>query len=271
MLEDQLDPEVPIEPTDPGYSNKDLHDESFRAIAAQDEPKEPITPEEPKDPIAPAIDPEKIAEDAARKVLAEQEAKQQAEEQERIKADAPEPTDKEKAYTDWAEKFNQEKSRPPTYLEAMEFVEQRAVESIEANQAAKEAEAKAEQERQTSEMAENTKRLDTIIDDELLDLYKANKLTPIKDPTNPSDQGVVEKKALFTKWAEVNAERRREGKPDILSATRIYEFYYQKPNAQPPGADAPVVGNRGAAVAPSSEQNYSYADLKRPWSFFKRS
>lgn len=272
---DQIDQKpqenVAPEPQDPGYSNEDLK-APIREIASNtDEPKpEPKEPELPNDPIIeePKIDAEQIAENAARKVIEEQEAKRQADEQERIAEEAK--TTEEDEYAKWEKQFKEDKNRLPTYPEALKFVKDQAKNELRAEAEEVKKAAEAEQEKVKVEQAENNKRLDSIIDDELADLYKGNKLTPIKDPNNPSDQGVVEKKALFSKWAQVNAQRRAEGKPDILSATRIYEFYFEKPNAQPPGEDAPISGNRASAIPPSEEQGYTNADLKKPWSFFRK-
>ena len=254
------------QPVDPGYSNEDLKNQSIREIAEGQEPPKPE--EKPQEPTPePPVEtaPIPTAEEIAKRTADEIEARAKTEEP------TPEPTDKEKIYIEWEKKFREDNTRPPTYLEAMQFVEERAVATIQERQ---ETEAKAQEEEQTriaKEIEETNKQVNAVVDDELNDLYNANKLTKIQDPNNPSDQGVIERKALFAKWQEVNTQRAAEGKQPILSATRIYEFYYQKPNAQPAGADAPVAGGSGSGTPPSSEQNYSYTDLKKPWSFFRRS
>lgn len=263
------EPVVPQDqPQDPTYSNDDLK-KDFREIAENTElPVEtPVTPETPEVPAAPEIDPVKLAEDAARKVLDEQDARARAD-AEAIKAEEVKTPD-EKVYEEWASKFNKDNERQPTYLEAMEFVETRAVAKIEAKQAEAARVAQEQKEANDRKIQEDTQKINAVVDDELEDLYKGNKLTRVKDPTNPNDQGALERKSLFAKWAEVNQERRTKGLPDILSATRIAEFYWQKPNSQPAGNDAPIAGNRGSATPPSSEQEYSYKDIKKPWRFFK--
>lgn len=255
---------------DPGYSNEDLQKESIRDIAANtEEPKEELKePETPptETPKEPEVDPAKIAEEAARKVLDEQEARQVAEDEAKKKELSPE----EDAYATWEKELWEKEKRQPTYREALDFVKEQAKSDIQAEQAVKETERQKELEATKTQLEENTKKINAIVDDELVDLYRGKKLTPIKDINNPSDQGRLEKESLFKKWAEVNIDRRAKGLPDILSATRIAEFYWTKPTAQPAGADAPIAGNQGSATPPSTEQEYSNEDLKRPWSFFRK-
>lgn len=266
------------EPSDPGYSHEDLQNQSVRDIAAgQEPPKEPEAPATP--PTEPVVEtpaptqptPEEIAKATADEI----EARRVAEEAE---AKPAEPTEEEKQATEkyltWEATFKAKEGRPPTYWEAQNFVKDAVKEDLK-----RELKEEAEQERQTQatqeeeakkQRAAEEERINTIVDDELQDLYNNGKMTKIQDPNNPSDQGVVERKALFQTWADVNNDRRAKGLPDIYSATRIFEFYYKKPNAQPPGANAPVQGNRGSATPPSDEESYSNADLKKPWSFFRR-
>lgn len=253
---------------DPGYTHKDLESQSIREIAEGQEPPKPVEPEAPQEPETPAPPvetPQLTAEEIAKKTADELEA--------RAKEDVPaepEPTAKEKIYLEWEKKFETDNKRPPTYLEALSFVEEQAVATIQERQeqAAREQQEKDAQALKQKE--ETDKQVNSIVDDELNDLYNANKLTKIKDPNNPADQGVVERKALFDTWQQINTQRAAEGKPPIYSATRIYEFYYKKPNAQPAGANAPVAGSAGSATPPSEEQSYTYQDIKKPWQFFRR-
>jgi len=265
-------PIAPVEqtPQEPGYTHEDLQKESIREIAENTEiptPKEEVK-EEVKEPEAP-VEPQSNVEEIATKA-AEEAAKKILEEQAKAEVKEPEPTEKEKAYLDWEKKFEGDNKRQPTYLEALSFVEEQAVRAIEEKQQAQAKEAEETQKAEAARIEEENKRINIVVDDELNELYNADKLTKIKDPNNPYDQGVVERKALFAKWMEVNTERRAQGLPEIVSATRIYDFYYQKPNAQPAGADAPISGNRGSATPPSAQKEYTYADLKKPWSFFGR-
>ena len=263
-------PAVPQEDQIPSYNYKDIQSESIREIATNTELPEDklekleekvVTPDEVTKP-----EDETPLEDVIKAVVKEtaEELKPKEEPKE------PEPTDKEKKYLDWEKKFNTDNNRPPSYLEALSFVEEQAQLGIEEKQKAAAKAQEEEQAKAKTAQEEQDKRLNAIVDDELNDLYNANKLTKITDPNNPSDQGVVERKALFAKWQEVNTQRRAEGKPEILSATRIYEFYFTKPNAQPAGADAPISGNKGSTTTPNEEQTYTYKDIKKPWSFFRQ-
>lgn len=258
-------------PEDPGYTNEDLRKESVRDIAENtEEPTiEPEKPTEPETPIEEEIPVEKVIEDTTRKVLEEQEAKVIAD-AEAIKAEELAKTPQENEYATWEKQLWDKEKRTPTYTEALDFMSQQAEKRMEAKEAEKTRVIEEERVAAETKMAEDTQKINAVVDDELEDLYKGNILTRVKDANNPSDQGVVERKSLFAKWAEVNADRRTKNLPDILSATRIAQFYWQKPNAQPPGADAPIAGNRGSATPPSEEQEYSYKDLKKPWSFFGR-
>lgn len=256
---------------DPGYSHQDLKDQSIREIAENTELPKPVeekpeVKEEPKveqlniDEVA-----KKTAEETAKKVLEEQEIK--AKEAEKDKVTPQNPDDE---YVKWTEKFTKENGRTPNYAEAFQFMEERVAAKIEQRQIEQKQQQEEEQKKQEQAKLDENKRLNAYVDDELSDLYRAGKLTKILDPNNPSDQGVVERKALFAAWAEVNNERRAKNLPEIISPTRIYEFYYKKPTVQPAGANAPIAGNKGSAVPPSSEQSYSYQDLKKPWSLLGR-
>lgn len=260
----------PIEPS--AYKYEEINGKSAAQIA-REEPPAPVeapTPEPAEEEIPLEEVGKKIAEDAARAVLESQKADVIAAEEARLAEETKEPTEKERVYIDWEKKFNDANGRPPSYLEAMQFVETQAVATIEEKQQA----AKAEEIKQADEarrvQEEENQRVNTFVDDELADLYAGNKLTKVIDPNNPSDQGVVERQSLFARWAEVNNERRAKGLPDIISATRIAEFYWKKPSAQPAGVDAPVQGSRSATVDPNAPQEYTNADLKKPWNFWKK-
>jgi hypothetical protein len=266
-----MDPDKTKQEEQSDYSYSELHKEEMREIA-ENKPAEEKPLEEKKEEEIPLEEVgKKIAEDAANAVLEKQ--RLEAEESKRLEEEAAkkEPTEKEKQYIEWEKKFNEEKSRPPTYLEAMQFVEEQAIATIEAKQQARiEEESKKQEEAKKAQEADN-ERVNKFVDDEMEDLYNAGKLTKIVDPNNESDQGVVERKSLFAKWAEVNNERRAKGLPDIISATRIAEFYWKKPSAQTAGSNAPVMGSRSATTPPGEEEPYSYKDIhSKGWSFFKR-
>lgn len=272
-------------PDDPGYSYEDIKKDSVRDIASNtEEPKEtpkgeekpaetPTVPEEPEVPLEDVL--KKNAEETANAILAKQKADQDAAEAARIAEEKANKTP-EQEYREIAADFEKKEGRAPTWEELAVKMEERALNKFQALQAEAKADADEQQrvqqeaqQKQVKETEDNEKLLNTVIDDELGDLYNAGKLTRIQDANNPSDPGLVERQALFTKWAQVNTERRAKGLPDITSATRIYEFYYQKPQGQS-GANAPISGNRTSATPPGAEQEYSYADIKKPWSWWKR-
>lgn len=248
------------------YSYKDIHDEKIEDIPN-------MTPEPPKEEPTVVEEPEIPLEDVVKQTAQEVIDQNKPSVEEIAKATADELVERAKvqepqddAYTAWAKQFEQDNDRTPNWAEAAEFIKDRAKAEIKAEDEALKAEEAKKQEEAQKVAEEETKRINAYVDDELSELYNAGKLTKIEDPNNPSDQGVIERKALFSKWAEVNAQRKSEGKPEILSPTRIFDFYYTKPNAQPAGADAPISGNKGSAVPPSQENSYSYKDIhKASW------
>lgn len=267
-------------PTDPGYSNADLKKDDYKDIIAnteepkapEDKPAEPEKPAEPTTPEEPEVPLEDVVAQTTKKTVEEIRAQEKADEEARVAAEQHTPTAQEQAAIEWEKKFTADNNRRPTYLEAMNYVKTVAIEDIKAEQAAEAEKKQQEQTALENQRTEENKRLDEVIDDEMEDLYNAGKLTRIKDANNPNDQGVIERKALFAKWAEINAQRAKDGKPQIISATRVYDFHYQKPNAQPPGANAPVAGANNSGVAPSEETKLDYLkDVKgKPWSWFKK-
>ena len=95
-----------------------------------------------------------------------------------------------------------------------------------------------------------SKQLQRELDEDLTDLYKADRLPKIKDPNNPSDEGLKEQKRLFETAAKVNKERLDKGLPPIRSIKVIYYEHF-KPKDKPAGHDAPVQGNS----QPTTQQN----------------
>src|SRR3990167_8094823 len=195
---------------------------------------------------------QEAAEEAARKVVEE------SKKVEPPKEEVNEPEPQEKEYEDWVEGFQKDKGRRPTYMEAMEFVSTKVEENIAKKEEVKVKEAEETQKQQQQEQQEERDRINRFVDDELQELYSSGRLTKIEDPNNPSDQGVIERKALFQAWQTVNQQRRTEGKPEIISATRIFEFYYKKPNQQPAGEQAPIAGAQNSGEVPSENKDIDY-------------
>ncbi len=273
------EPVVPQEEqvNDLGYKYEDLQKETVREIAANTElPKEESAKTEEK----PVIEEKEItldevgkdiAEKTATAMLAAQEARDKVAEETRVKAeeDAKKPATPQEEYQQIVNEFTTKEGRVPTWDELAVKIEERTIEKIESRQKAQQAEQIERAKQANVAHEEDAKKLNAYVDDEMQDLYTSGKLTPIKDAKNPSDQGVIERKELFRQWGEVNRQRLSEGKPEIISATRIYDYFYKKPNTQPAGATAPIAGNKSSAVIPSKEQDYTYADLKKPWGWFK--
>lgn len=296
--EDQIDQPIlpqedqtPAANEDPGYTNADLKKESIRDIAENtEEPKveEKVEEKPVETPIEEVkVDTEQIAKDAARIALEEQEVKRQSEEQERIKAEEkPEELTAqqrlEKEYLDYKTEYETKFNKSPEWFELAAYADNRKAEKalllMEEKQKTQETARQDELAKVKTQQEETAKKINEIVDEELAMIYRKGDLTPVKDKENPSDQGLIERKALFTRWAEINNQRRAQGKSDIVSASTILYGvdetglpYFTKPNAQPAGGNAPIAGNKGSAVPPSTELGYTNADLKKPWSMFRRS
>lgn len=275
MVKSKTDTQITQDSPDPGYTNEELHKQSLRDIAENKEPPKEVEEKKQEEEIPLEKVGEEIAEKTAKRLLDEQEARakaakeQEAEEAKRAAEAAKTP---EQEYQEIRDTFEKEKGRTPTWDELAVKIEERTLEKLERKQKeALETEQKT-QKAQQEEQERVNKQINAVIDDELADLYSAGKLTKIQDPKNPNDPGVVERKALFAQWQSVNTERKAKGLPEIMSATRIYEFHFKKPTIQPAGADAPVFGNRGSSVTPQDSQKINYArDIKgKRWSWFKR-
>lgn len=222
------------------------------------------------------LEEEKAKQEEERKI---EEAANEAKEQKKVVEDTKET---DEIYLKWAKEFGEKNNRAPTYLEAMQFVTEQAAKSPELIKHIKEElkredeanKAIAEKQRADAEKkkAAENKVLNDYVDEELSLLYANNKLTPIKEKDNPEDLGIKERMEFFKQWKEVNDKRRAEGKREIISPTTIFTFYYKKPNFEVAGADAPIAGNKGSIIPPSSEQQIDYSKdvAGKPWSFFRR-
>lgn len=273
-----LDPKPPEEKT-PEYSYDDLHKEPIKNIAENKE----LPEEKPPEPT----EEEKTKAEAEAKEKADLEAKAKEKEEEvAVKPEelaedigkriaeklAPEKKVSKDKYDEFFDKVFAEKGREPNWKELSEFLENQAIERVASKQK-EEAEARKKTEEDIKKANEEfTKRFNSQIDEELEELYKSGNLTAIKDPNNPSDQGVIERKALFQAMLDTNAKRVAESKDTILSLVRIfYGGYYTKPTAQPAGSEAPISMGKGTPASSEGEQEINYVkDVRRPWSFFKR-
>lgn len=243
----------------PEVTYADIHDRSLSDIARDPEPVEtpPEAPKEEPEVVEekpPQVNPEEIAERAAAKALELQESKRQEEKVEEV---APEKTDREKMQ-EYADEFAAKEGRNPTWLELAEQLKKDAVDELERRQQAKAQEQQAELEEQQAKQAEQDKNIMKLIDTELDDLYRLNKLPKIKDPNNDSDPGKVERKEFFAQWMKTNAERREKGLPEVVSASQMYYNYYKAPNTQVAGADAPILDSKGPMNSGAVERDIDY-------------
>lgn len=253
---------------------KDIEDKTLKEIASETKGNESVTvkeDEEVKEPVKeieevkeekPEVDVEKIAADAAKKTREEIADLLKGEEKKETKD----------AYQEWAEKYSEDNGKPPTWVEVAKFVKDTAKAEIIAEQQAQVKEAQEVQTKKEAEAKTSEDQLNSLIDEELNELYSSNKLIRIKNAEDPTDPGVMEKKALFQTMYEVNVKRAQEGKTPIYSVARIHSNYYKPVNKQPAGADAMITNNR-AGGAPADDGDYEYTkDIRgKGWkSFFKR-
>jgi len=263
---DDIKPNVEVEEV--GYSYSDLHKPDVEEKEEVQAPEDTeVEKEEELDPKALA---EQVAKETADKViLAQQEAEKarlEAEE-DRLKEEAKKNYDPAKEYLDKAKAEGKEPTWEDAFREIEKNATERALQALEDKQRlAEEQRSKAEAETKRIE-EEQIKKYNDVVDMQLKELYDDGKLTAIKDKDNPNDQGVLERKALFTAMQETNNKRIAEGKPPVYSIKEVYAFHYKRPSAQPAGADAPVTMGKGNS-SPNDNEEIDYRELKRPWSFF---
>lgn len=256
---------------------EDIKDKSLKDIASEKTEEVEEKKEEPKsDPVATEVKeedpkPEIDLEENNRKIAEETAKKTREEIADLLKGD-PKEEEKKDAYTEWAEKYTEDTGKSPTWVEAAKFIKDQAKAELIAEQ--QEA-YKAQQEAQTKQAEQEQgyeKQLNSMIDEELNELYASGKLTRIKDKEDPNDPGVRERKALMQTMYDVNVKRAQTGASPIYSVARIHSNYFKGVNRQPAGADAMITNNR-AGSAPTDEGDYEYVkDIKgKGWkSFFGR-
>lgn len=264
-LEKETPDEKPIE-----YSYDDVHKPTTEEIAEnkevpEEKPEKPEVKPEVKEekPVVPEVKEEKPEDKIEADKLAEEISAKVAEKL--IPQDEKTPQDKYDAFFD---KIQKEKGRDPNWKELSQFNEDQAVATVLAKQKEETEARQAEEANIKKANEEFTKRFNSQIDEELDELYKSDNLTAIVDPNNPSDQGVMERKALFQAMLDTNAKRAAEGKDSILSISRIFHGYYTKPNAQPAGEEAPVSMGKGTPSDEGGEELDYAKDVHRPWSLF---
>jgi hypothetical protein len=277
-------PEPPvITPTEPevtpAFTNEEIKKQSFEEIAKNTEvPEVKVEPTEEEKAKVAAEAKAKADAEAAKKAEEEEQAVEPAELAEDIskriaeKLSPREATVQKSKYDEFFEKTKAEKGREPNWIELSEFLEEQAVLRMEAKQKEVQ-ETQAKQKEEEAKVNEAfTKRLNSQIDEELEELYKSGGLSPIKDKNNPSDQGVLERRALFQAMLDTNAKRVAEGKDAITSVARIFHGgYYTKPSAKPAGEDAPISMGKGTPSGGEEEQEVDYKEIhNKGWNLFGR-
>lgn len=247
-------PEIPAEEKQPEYSYLDLHKETPSEIAENKEIPEEEKPEDKKEEEAPkpeekeeVLDTGKLAEEVADKVV----------EKTRPPEEPVKPKTEDQEYQEWATAFKEEQGKEPSWTDVAMHLKEEAIKAIDEREAEKAKQAEEENKQKAENEKQLTENFNALINDDLSDLYSKGKLSPVKDKDNPSDQGIVERKALFQKMLEVNQARAAEGKRPVYSIKEIYYEHYEKPNAQPPGEDAPVSLGKGASPQ-GEEQELDY-------------
>lgn len=259
--------DTPVEET-PDYSYDEVHKPTTAQIVKNEElPKEEPKKEEPKVEEPKVEEPKEEDVEVDPKEMAKEIAEEVAK---NLKEATPEKKEETKdAYELFFEKTKAEKGRDPNWIEVSKFIQEQTRESIKQEQleAQKVDDERKEIERKSTE--ELTKRFNETLDEELKELYTKGELTPIKDKSNPNDQGVMERNSLFQKMYDVNQERATKGQPPIMSISRIKYGYWEKPNAQPAGSDAPISMGHGSPASDDGEQELDYTrDVNKGWRSF---
>jgi hypothetical protein len=236
-------------------------------ILPPEEPKEEVveTPvvEKKEEPIV-NFDPDKFAEQTAQKVKELQdkaeEAKLQSQKQEQLKAKENDETIP--AYVkegrnprDYAE-INDEAQRIAE-IKFNRILAERELQSV----AKSEQEAKVREE-QLAKSKQFEEDFNKMIDEEMDELYKNDRLPKIADKDDPNDVGIKAKFELFKTMKETNEKRVKEGLQPITSVSRIFNNYYKAPTG-PAGADAPINAGSRSVQTPKDELGYTYADIKK--------
>lgn len=285
-------PKVEEKKEDKPYINKIRHssftqlatqkpeEEKANTLAPEEKPKEEEPKTEDKPVSAPDLEAIKkeqadLAAKAAEEALTKQrelekkereEAKKaeeaKLEEEKRKEALKPKFTGKDKdgnpvpkSYEELAE----ESARIGREQALAEFEEKQRWEKEQARAA--EAEKAKQEEEARQRMEEQSRALQSQIDEEVNELYSSGKLPRVVNKDDPNDPGNLALAELFKQGAELNQQRAKEGKPLITSLSRIYAVYY-KPPKPPAGADAPIQGN-GQAPSTTEPKGYNFREYHR--------
>ncbi len=231
--------------------NKDLEDKSMLEVALDTPEDKPEVKEEPK---------EEVKDDTTEEIEFDPVAfkKEVAEETRKELLESLQPTQKEDkdAYVDYQEKFFKDNNRQPTWFEVAKFMEEQAVQKLEAKQADKIKEQEELTTKQKQQLEEQTKQTNDYVDETLNELYENEKLPQIKNKEDKDDYGLRVKNALMNTIVEVNTQRIAENKRPKTIKEIFYEDF-DMPRSQVAGADAPVNMGRGG-YTPDESQELDY-------------
>lgn len=240
---------------------KDIEGKSMEQVATP--VVEPIEEEKAPDPETQKeeeteeveFDPEKL----------KSEAIEEAEKRliDRLKGPTPGETAQNKdEYQEWADSFAQTHGgAAPTWKDAYQWMEERAVTRLEKRQTEKAAEAATEAEKVKAEETTRMASVNQYVDTQLEDIFKSGRVPKIQDKDNPNDAGVLFKKALTEQTMLINRERLDKGLPTKTIKEVFYEDF-KAPTRQPAGADAPISAGRGATTSAEAEELDYVRDVK---------
>lgn len=252
---------------------KELKDEAIKE--QETEKKEEFTPEvetqkeekpvvEEKKAPEEKVDVKEVAREAAEK--ATEELKKEIDE---IKGQNLNKKQEEEAIEEAKTRWTKEGRNPKDYDEIVVEAEERAFNRMTKfyeEQEKKKEEAlanKTKEEREASEKAETENK--TIIERtqenlarEIKELEDGGYIPKVTDENNPDDEGNVVRRALFQKGIEINNQRIKSGEAPENSIAKVFFMHFKGASSQPAGADAPISGNRPAAIRKESEKPYIY-------------
>lgn len=161
-------------------------------------------------------------------------------------------------YQEWADSFAQSHGGAvPTWKDAYQWMEDRAVNRLEERQTKKAAEAATAAATAKSEEDARMTNVNQYVDSQLADIFATGKVPKIQDKDNPSDPGNTFKRALTEQTMLINRERLDKGLPTKTIKEVFYEDF-KSPTRQPAGADAPVSAGRGATTTADSTEELNY-------------
>ena len=161
------------------------------------------------------------------------------------------PAEAKDEYQKLQQESLEKNGRPPTWDEVANRIEENAIKRLQEKQ---ENEIKqAEEAKKQVEAAEKERlgQFNKFIDEQLDDLHTAGKI-------NKNDE--TQRRALFQAMYDLNESRAKEGKPPVYSLKEVFYENYKAPNAQPAGADAPVLS--GNMPGQSQDKGFSLDEIR---------